>query len=416
MDRELTQIEQRSQNSNRWIWYITVISILIVGIMILRNVIQPNVDAREIVIAPLVRGSIENTITASGYTEPSFETQINASIATQINEVYLRPGDEVKKGDHILRLDQDLVELQVEGLEDELALKRNNVNKSAVEHQKRVAELQYDNDILALNIKSMRAAFEDLTRLKEVGGATEEEVQKAALDLEVQELEKKKLENDLLYSKKIFDRDQENLELEFSIKQKDLTKLRRKLVQTLVSSQTSGIVTWINSNIGEQVLEGSPLVRIADLSRFQIKGQIADRYAERLTIGQSVKIGINSRRFDGKITSILPEVINNTIEFIVEFNEQPGIELKPNMNVEIQLITEAKNNALLINNGPGYSGGKQVDLFIVQGDYAVRKMVNIGLVNGDFIEVLSEDLAEGDQVIISDMSRFERATKVKVKP
>ncbi len=413
MDRELTKLEQRKENSRRYLWSVIVVVILIVGILSLRKIIRPGIKTDDVVVATLQRGLIENTITASGYTEAAYETQINASIASEISEIYIHPGDEVNLGDRIMQLDQALIQLQVEGLEDELALRRNNVGKSAVEHEKRVAELQYDNDILALNIESMRAAFDDLKRLKEVGGATEEEVQKAALDLEVQELEKKKLENDLLFSKKIFDRDQENLELEYSIKQKDLTKLRRQLDQALVRSQTNGIVTWINANIGEQVQEGSPLVRIADLSRFQIRGQIADRHTDRIHVGQPVRIRINDHRSEGMISSVLPEVTNNTIEFIVEFRDQPTLELRPNMNVEILLITATKENALLLNNGPAYNGSKQMDVFVVDGDYAIKNRISVGLVNTDFIEVLDERLKEGDKIVISDMSRFEKASKVK---
>lgn len=413
MDRELTKLEQRKENSGRYLWSFLFLLVLAVGIFFLRKIIRPGIHADDVVVATLMRGSIENTVTASGYTEAASEIQINASIASEISEIYLRPGDKVSVEESIMRLDQALIQLQVEGLEDELALRRNNVGKSAVEHEKRVSELQYDNDILALNIKSMRAGFEDLKRLKEVGGATEEEVQKAALDLDVKLLEKKKLENDLLFSKKIFDRDQENLQLEYSIKQKDLTKLRRQLNQSLVRSQTDGIVTWINANIGEQVQEGSPLVRIADLSHFQIRGQIADRHADRIHVGQPVRIEINDHRSSGVITSVLPEVTNNTIEFVVEFEEQPSLELRPNMNVEIQLITSTKDNALLLNNGPAYKGSKQMDVFVVDGEYAVKKRVMVGLVNSEFIEVLDERLREGDEVVISDMSQFDKASKVK---
>ena len=53
-------------------------------------------------------------------------------------------------------------------------------------------------------------------------------------------------------------------------------------------------------------------------------------------------------------------------------------------------------------------------VFVVRGDEVVRRPVEIGLSNFEYYEI-TEGLAEGDEVVISDMSEFRRAREVKLR-
>jgi len=58
--------------------------------------------------------------------------------------------------------------------------------------------------------------------------------------------------------------------------------------------------------------------------------------------------------------------------------------------------------------------GRAQQVFVVHGDRATRTRVQLGEVGADAVEVL-EGLAEGDEVVISDMQDYERVKTVKLR-
>ena len=143
MDRPISNSQKRL-NSGKWIFR-TLLGIAVLGgaFFLLRKVLTTQVDSDTFRFANVDRGTIENTITASGVVTPSFEQQINAPIGTEIKKVFLNSGTQVGVGDQIMELDQEFIQLQYESLEDKLELKRNNITKLKLEYEKNLRELEY---------------------------------------------------------------------------------------------------------------------------------------------------------------------------------------------------------------------------------------------------------------------------------
>jgi len=358
---------------------------------------------------------MENTITASGMIVPSFEQQINAPVSTEIKKTILKSGTQVKPGDLILNLDEEYIKLDYESLKDQLELKRNNITRLKLEYKKDLNDLDYEDKIKALRLSSLKANLGDVQRLKEIGSATQEEVEQAELNVQIEELEKKKLENDLNFRKSVITSDERNLELEVLIQEKKMKELARKLKETSVKAPRGGVITWINENIGQKVNEGDPLVRIANLESFRIEGSCSDRYANLVKVGMPVKVRVNKTMLNGAITSILPAVENNTIEFVVLLDKADQEELRPNMRVEVFIISDKKENVLKLKNGSVFTGSAEQSLFIVQGDHAIKKKVRVGLTNVNFVEILDGDVKPGDQVIISKMVNYDHLERIELK-
>ena len=414
MDRPLSN---QQLNSQRWKLILRIGGILIVFAALfwgLRYVLKPKMNASDFRVAVVERGTIENAITASGLVVPYFEQQLNAPVATEIKQIFLKPGATVKVGDKILGLDEEFVQLEYESIEDELELKKNNITKLKYEYEKNLNELQYENEIKALELSGLEAKLSDVERLKTIGGATEEEVQQAELNLKIAQLEKKKLENDLNFRRKSIDSDKRNLELEVQIQEKKLRELSRKLKETTVKAPRNGVVTWINESIGKQVTEGEALARIADLETFRIEASCSDRYANAVKVGLPARIRINNQDIPGVITSILPAVENNTIEFIVDLENASHQSLRPNMRVEVFVVSNKREKVLRVQNGPAFTGALEQGLFIVEGEVAVQKRVRVGLTNIDFVELEGTVVNEGDKVIISDMKDYENVSRIEL--
>ncbi|MEO1712863.1 MAG: HlyD family efflux transporter periplasmic adaptor subunit [Bacteroidota bacterium] len=415
MDRPISNSQKRL-NSGKWIFR-TLLGIAVLGgaFFLLRKVLTTQVDSDTFRFAKVDRGTIENTITASGVVTPSFEQQINAPIGTEIKKVFLNSGTQVGVGDQIMELDQEFIQLQYESLEDKLELKRNNITKLKLEYEKNLRELEYENEIKALELADLQAKVKDIRHLKSIGGATEEEVEQAELKLGIAQLEKKKLENNLEFRKTAIVSDRRNLELEAMIQGKELKELGKKLTQTTVTAPIPGVITWLKKDIGEKVEAGTPLVRLANLQEFHIEASCSDRYADLVRIGQAVKVRISGKSIQGIISSILPAVTNNTISFIVGLNENNHSTLRPNMQVEVFIIADQKEDVLRVRNGPAFTGGRQQKVFVVNGDQAEARTIQIGLTNSEYVELTGGDIREGDRIIISEVKNFDHLDFLELK-
>jgi HlyD family secretion protein len=61
--------------------------------------------------------------------------------------------------------------------------------------------------------------------------------------------------------------------------------------------------------------------------------------------------------------------------------------LRPNMKVDVFLVTELHNNVMRVANGPAFKGASAQDVFVINGDKAEKRTVHIGLTNFDFVEI-----------------------------
>ncbi len=414
MDRPLRNTEKRKDRLRQVLRIGLILLVLGGAFWGLRAVLKTEIATKDFRLATVERGSIENSITATGLVVPIFEQQINAPVSAEVKAVLLTSGAEVKVGTIIMELDEEFTRLAYESLDDELELKQNNITKLKLEYDKNLKELAYENEIKGLQLSSLEAELSDKKRLKAIGGTTQEEVDRAALNLKIAQLEKKKLENDLQFREVAIVSDQRNLELEVLIQDKKKRELEKKLTQTKVTAPRAGVITWIQEKIGQKVSEGEPLVRIADLEQFRVEASCSDRYANSVHIGLPVRVRVNKSELTGKITSISPAVENNTLSFIVELDEKNHPALRPDMRVEVFVVSDIRANILRVKNGPAFKGGVQQSVFVITGDKAIKRSVRVGLTNIDFVEI-TEGLQAGDQIILSDMKDYEYLEELKMK-
>ena len=406
MDRQISQSDQSKSAFKKMVPYLLAAVVLALAYVGMRKVLTKSVKRNDIRIVTVEQGDMQATLSAAGTVVASSERVINAPVATEIQEVMLRTGSEVTPGELILKLDQEYTALEYEKLQDELSLRRNNIDKLKLQYDKDLRDLDYQDQIKALQLSELEAQLTDQKRLLAVGGATAEEVEAADLQLKIARLEKQKLENELQYRRSVNSTDKKNLQLEFDIQAKRLKELKRKLTETQVKSPDRGVITWINENIGKTVAEGEPLVKIANLERYKIEGTTSDRNSEELQIGLPVEVRIGQDRLKGEITRVLPEVVNNTVRFYVSLQDENNSALRPNMRTELYIITKEKSNVTKAKRGNALKGSKNQYVYKVEGNTAIKTRIAKGLISSDYFEIES-GLMPGDKLIISDMKDYE---------
>ncbi|MEM1356960.1 MAG: HlyD family efflux transporter periplasmic adaptor subunit [Bacteroidota bacterium] len=413
MDRTIDQSTIKRKRNRRYLqWGLGLLALIALVYFGLR-LFRPAADLDKLRFGTVERGEVLNTINSTALILPAFEEQVNAPVSTTIDEVLMTAGKQVKAGELLMKLDRDYVSLQLQGRRDQLALRENNINLLNLEYDRDLKELSYNAEIKKLELAAAEAQLADAKRLLKVGGATEEEVEAAELAVKITNLESDKLNNQLSYSENSLAGRKRQLQLEVGIEEKEVQQLSRKLRETEVRAPRPGVITWVNENIGQQVQEGTPLARIANLGRYKIEGSCSDRYSEQLEIGMPVELRLPRAKLIGEVTEILPEVSNNTLRFRVALEDPSHETLRPNLRAELNVITSKRENVLRVRNGPGFRAGKRQSVFVVRGEQAIRTEIGLGLRNGDYVEI-TNGLREGDRVVISDTEEYDRLTALQL--
>lgn len=415
MDTLIDSKVRKKRRQRQLLKGLALLAALAAALWLFRLAIQPKAKASELRMATVEVGDIKQAITATGLIVATFEEQLNAPVATTIQQIHLSTGREVEAKDLILTLDRAYVELDLESRRDQLKLKKNNVGLLKLEYDRDIQELDYNTRIKDMELSAAQAQLEDAKRLLAVGGATDEDVERAQLQLRITELERDKLRNELAYRRASLAGRKHNLELEVGMQEKEVAQLSRKLQETEVRAPRSGVITWINEKIGQQVTEGSPLVRIADLGHFRMEATCSDRYADQIKVGLPVDVKLAKARLSGIVSAILPEVENNTLKFLVAFDEPSHAALRPSLRAELEVIVGEKADVLKVRNGPAFRGGIRQDVYVVRGKEAIATEAQLGMRSGEYIEISGPGIKAGDRIIISDTKDFQDRKAITLK-
>jgi len=394
----------------------TLVSVaLLAGCLLLfRRWFASTVDRSAITIAVVEKGDMENTLTASGEVFPEFEETITCPINASIQKIFMEEGSRVKPGESVVLLDKSASLADYAKLRFQLETKQKEIEKLRLDLSKSFYDIQSNNTIKQLSITSFSADVENAKRLYAAGGGTKADIEKAELSLNVAQLEKQQLENEVRNKQKTMQLEIKEAELSASIEEKDLGELGRKLLLADITSRRGGVVTWVNKSIGAAVREGDALARIADLSSFKVRGTITDNYLSELHTGMAAIIRINDVQLRGTVVNIQPSVQNGIVTFDVRLEERENKLLRPNLKVDVFLVTSSRPQVLRVANGQAFRGGVTQGVFVVTGDKAQKRELQIGMTNFDFVE-LSGNIRAGERVITSDMSGFQQVNEVTIK-
>ncbi len=415
MDRALSPEQQRIQRIRRIIPLMVVLLILAAGVWYLNHSLGNSLEVSRIRTAKVERGPVENTIAASGEVIPAYEQIITSPVRAGIRNVLLTPGSTVQPGDAILELDKSLIMMELEKMKDQLALKHNQIEKLKLKLNKDLFDADINDRIKSLNITRLRADLEDTRRLLKVGGATREDVTRAENVLQIAELEKKQLENDLTYNQESMGAGLAEVKLAADMEEKNVKELEYKLNLADIRADRKGVLTWVNENIGSAIGEGEMLAKVADLGSYRIEGSCSDIYTGQLEQQMPVIVKINEVNLRGTVTQIKPVVKNGVVQFVVQLEDPHHTSLRPNMKVEVFLVTGQRLQTLRVTNGPAFKGKIRQNVYVLKEGIAHLREVETGLSNFDFVEIKT-GLQEGDQVILTDLSEYEPARELKIKP
>ena len=414
MDREISKEVQRKEQRKQFIRIGTAVGGFIVLIVVVISMLQTSLKRKDLNIATGDQGVIEVSVSASGKVIPAFEEIINSPINSRIVEVYKRGGDSVDVGTPILKLDLQSAETEYNKQLDEEQMKSLQLEQQRVTNHNKLSEMEMNLKVSRMELDRKAVELRNERYLDSLGAGTTDKVRQVELDYNVSILKLKEDEQKYKNEQALAEADLKVKELELNIFRKSLAETRRTLEDAQIRSPRKAILTYVNNEIGSQIGQGAKVAIVSDLSHFKIEGEIADTYGDRIAAGSKAVIKIGSEKLDGTVSDVTPLSKNGVISFTVQLEEDNHKRLRSGLKTDVYVMNAVKDDVLRIANSSYYVGKGEYELFVVNGNQLLKRKVQLGDSNFEYVEVVS-GLQEGDQVIVSDMNAYKDKNKLKIE-
>lgn len=414
MDREISKEVQRKEQHKQFIRIGTAVGGFIVLIVVVISMLQTSLKRKDLNISTVDKGVIEVSVSASGKVIPAFEEIINSPINSRIVEVYKRGGDSVDVGTPILKLDLQSAETEYNKQLDEEQMKSLQLEQQRVTNHNKLSEMEMNLKVSRMELDRKAVELRNERYLDSLGAGTTDKVRQVELDYNVSILKLKENEQKYKNEQALAEADLKVKELELNIFRKSLAETRRTLEDAQIRSPRKAILTYVNNEIGSQIGQGAKVAIVSDLSHFKIEGEIADTYGDRIAAGSKAVIKIGSEKLDGTVSDVTPLSKNGVISFTVQLEEDNHKRLRSGLKTDVYVMNAVKDDVLRIANSSYYVGKGEYELFVVNGNQLLKRKVQLGDSNFEYVEVVS-GLQEGDQVIVSDMNAYKDKNKLKIE-
>lgn len=306
------------------------------------QVTKPNVKIMQVMTR-----DVEQVYEFTATVEPIVKNNINPTTPGRIRKIFVEVGDPVSKGQRLAQMD--------------------NVNLQNSENQ----------------IENFRRIYKRVSELHAVGGASQQELDNASLQLNVAETNLKNL--------------QEN---------------------TMLLSPISGIVTARNYDSGDMYSGQMPILTVMQINPVQLKINVSETFFSRVKKGMPVEVKLDVYQgdtFNGKVTLIYPTIDERSRTFPVEIQlSNPGNKVRPGMfarvNINFGLLSRVVVPDLAVVKQAG-SGSRFVYLY--KNGKVNYLPVEIGRRIGAEYELIS-GVESGAQVVVSGQSKLIDGAEVKV--
>ena len=426
------------KKSNKLLYILLgVIAVLIAGILIGKY--QGWIGGPkelEVETAKVAYQNIVEKVSASGVVQPETEVKMSPDVAGEIIELNVAEGDSVKVDDLLVKIRPDNFISALDRAQATLNQQLANLAQSKAalkrsEAQFTRAQLEYDRNLKLYEDKVISSAdFEQINA----------NYLTAKNDLEAAEQTVLAAEFIVKSARATVDESAENLRL------------------TNVYSPTNGIVSKLLVEKGERVvgtaqMAGTEMLRIADLSRMEIRVNVNENDIVRISLSDSVLIDVDSYAFSGKkFGGIVTAIANSANEkastdAVTEFEvririlndsyaelvtDKNPFPFRPGMTASVEIITNRKENTLSVPlaavttregqtlETQGGSTRLKELVFLKEGNTAKMVPVKTGISDFDNIEIL-EGLTEGQEIItgpyfiVSKELEDEKAVKIAEK-
>ena len=376
----------------------------------------PTVDRATVWSDEVKRGPMLRELRGIGTLIPEDIQWIPAQTEAQVDRIVLKPGAIVKSDSIILELSN-------------LTLKRDVLD---AEYQLKAAEADYANlkvqvNSELLNQKAAEAGVRSEYEQAKIQHAVDQKLAADGIGSTVTaELSKVKEEQlavrvqlEADRTKNTADAAQARLQAQMSHvdQQRALYELRHAELQALhVRAGLNGVLQLVPVEVGQHVLPGTNLARVADPKRLKAEIKVAETQAKDAVIGQKATVDTRNGVVAGHVSRIDPSVQNGTVTMDVAIDGPLPDGARPDLSVDGTIEVENLKDVLYVGRPVHGASQSTISLFKLtpDGSEATRVNVKLGRSSVNTVEIL-QGLQVGDRVILSDMSQWDNYDRVRLK-
>lgn len=317
--------------------------------------------------------------TFSGKINPIDEIKVVSKVSGKVESLNVEIGDKVKQNEILFTIDEEDIKKEYDMAKAGYDVALANYNKALENY-----------DVANTNYERMKSLYEE--------GA----------------ISKKEFEN---YELNASNTNLELMQAQLNQSNVTLENAKKRLEDTNTKSPIEGVVTNIDISKGQNINAMNGVITVANFDEVEVLIELTENIINKVNIMDDVDVSINSlgdKNFKGKIYALSPATTKDSFTYPAKIRIKNKNQLiKPGMFAEIKLKTEEKKNVLSIKSDNIIVKNNEVYTFVIKKDKAIKKNVELGLDNGEFVEIIN-GLDEDDLVVTSGQNYLDDNSKVEV--
>jgi HlyD family secretion protein len=222
------------------------------------------------------RRNLTEVVTGSGKLQPVMQVKISSEVAGEIIDLPVKEGQQVHKGDLLVRVRPDLYAAALRSQEASLKSSQADLLTAEANARKAEAELKRNEDLFSRQLIS-GSLFDEIR--------TGAEVARASAIASTQRIE---------------------------MARASLKRSQEDLAKTIIFSPIDGTVSKLNSELGERVsgtgmMAGTDIMTVADLTKMEARVEVGEMDVVLIQPGFKARLDVDSfkdRKFDGQVTQV----------------------------------------------------------------------------------------------------------------
>jgi HlyD family secretion protein len=352
-----------------------------------------------VVVDQVKRGHLVETVVASGHVETPYRVEIGSQITGTVDDVLVREGERVSKGQPLISLEArepKAAVVQAQGAVAQAEARIRQLEELTLPSAKE-AQAQAQ-----ANLVNAQQTFDRTSKLEHNGYATRASLDDAQKTLDVARAQMRSAEfqvytaspggSDYVMSQTLLNQARANLDTAES-----------RLGYATIAAPRDGVLITRNVERGTVVQPGKALMVLAPIGELQLVLQIDERNLGKIALGQNALASADAypdRRFAAVVSYINPgiDISRASVEVKLAVSDPPDyLRQDMTVSVDIEIAAKADTLELPVRSVHDMLSGQPWVLGIKDGR-AVKRPVKLGLRGNSHIEIL-EGISENDAAI-----------------
>jgi multidrug resistance efflux pump len=376
----------------------------------------PTVQRVAILIDSVVQGDVVREVRGPGTLVPEQIRWITAQASARVERKGVESGAKVGAGQVLLEMSNP--DLQIQTMQAEQQVRQAQIELLNLKTNLRSAILTQEGIVAQTRTQYVSAtqeaqAADSLVKLKLISpfelanrrAAADEATTRLRVEQERLQLQRAAIDSQIsTQSSQV-----EQLE-------KIAERQRNRLGSLTVRAPEAGVLQDLTLELGQWVPEGTTLAKVVQPGRLKAVLRIPESQAKDVTIGQKAMVDTRNGIVPGHVGRKDPAAIQGTVTVDVYLDGPLPPGAVPDLSVDGTIQIERLTNVLHTGRPAFGASTGRVGLFklVDGGSAAIRVPVELGRSSVNTIEILG-GLKVGDQVILSDMTQYAAADRVRIK-